>query len=182
MGNIDLNAVRLSQDFSAMARTEKLLVVVPVRKPAKHQFVRVHPDEAYRLEVGIIEIAGDDTYLVHPAVVSAVPELVKPVRLHLYVTRQGTPALWPVKLPGEDGKTNHWYASAAEAAEVAMKKWIRLVANREGGADDVIVAESIPKEPVWPDKTMEELVNKAFAGRFIDSEKHPVVRELLGVG
>ena len=182
MATIDLNSVRLSQDFSAMAKTEKLLVHVPVRKPAKHQFVRVHPGEEYRLEVGIIEIDGDDTYLVHPAVVSAVPELVRPVRLHLYVTRQGTPALWPVKLPGEDGKTNAWYASAAEAAEVGMKKWIRLVANRDVGAYDVIVAESIPTEPAWPNKTLEELISKAFAERFIEDEDHPLLRELLGVG
>ena len=179
---IDLNTVRLSQDFSAMAKTEKLLVHVPVRKPAKHQFVRVHPDEDYRLEVGIIDIDGDDTYLVHPSVVGAVPELVKPVRLHLYVTRHGAPALWPVKLPGEDGKTNPWFASAAEAAEVAMKKWIRLVPNREVGAYDVIVAESIPTDPKWPDKTMEELVSKAFQERFIEDEEHPLLRELLGIG
>jgi hypothetical protein len=182
MGNIDLNTVRLSQDFAAMAKTEKLLVHVPVRKPAKHQFVRVHPGEDYRLEVGIIAIDGDDTYLVHPAVVGAVPELVKPVRLHLYVTRHGAPALWPVKLPGEDGKTNPWYASAAEAAEVAIKKWIRLVPNREVGAYDVIVAESIPTEPTWPDKSMEELVSKAFADKFIEDEDHPLLRELLGIG
>lgn len=182
MANIDLNAVRLSQDYAAMSRTEKLLVHVPVRRPPKHQFIRVHPGEEFRLEVYIIDIDGDDTYLAHPAVIGAVPELVKPVRLHLYVTRLGAPALWPVKLPGEDGKTNPWHASAAEAAEVAMKKWIRLVPNREVGAYDVIAAESIPTEPMWPQKTMEELVSKAFADKFVDTEDHPLLRELLGIG
>lgn len=182
MGNIDLNAVRLSQDFSAMAKTEKLLVHVPVRKPAKHQFVRVHPGEDYRLEVGIIEMNGEDTYLVHPAVMGTVPELVRLVRLHLYVTRQGAPSLWPVKLPGEDGKTNPWNTSAAEAAAVAMEKWIRLVSNRDVGAYDVIVAESIPTEPLWPKKTMAELVSKAFEGKFIEDEDHPLLRDLLGKG
>jgi len=179
---IDLKKVRLSQDFAAMTSTEKLLVHVPVRKPPKHQFFRVHPDEDYRLECFVVEIDGDDTYLVDPEFVGHMPGIVRPVRLHLYVTRYGAPALWPVKLPGEDGKTNPWYESAAECAGIAMERWVRLVANRELGAYDVIVAEGISKEPTWPDRSLEELVTKAFRERYVDSEDHPLLRELLGIG
>jgi hypothetical protein len=179
---IDLAKVRLSQDFAALTRTEKLLVHVPVRKPPKHQFFRVHPGEEYRLECFVVEIDGDDTYLVDPEFVGHMPGIARPVRLHLYVTRHGVPALWPVKLPGEDGKTNPWYESAAECADIAMEKWVRLVANRELGAYDVIVAEGIPTEPAWPDKSLEELVSKAFRERYVDSEDHPLLRELLGIG
>lgn len=179
---IDLEKVRLSQDFAALTKTEKLLVHVPVRKPAKHQFFRVHPGEEYRLECFIVEIDGDETYLVDPALVGHMPGLARPVRLHLTVTRHGAPALWPLKLPGEDGKTNPWHESAAECADIAMEKWVRLVANRELGAYDVVVAEGIPTEPAWPDKTLAELVTKAFRDRYVDSEDHPLIRELLGVG
>ena len=63
---IDLEKVRLSQDFAALTRTEKLLVHVPVRKPAKHQFFRVHPGEDYRLECFIVEIDGD-RWVVYPS-------------------------------------------------------------------------------------------------------------------
>lgn len=181
-GLIDLGAVRLSQDFSALAKTEKLLTHVPVRKPVKHQFFRVHPDEDYRLEVAAVELDRDEIYLIHPSIVGAIPDMVRPIRLHLYVTRQGALGLWPVKLPGEDGKVNPWHQSAAEAAQVAMGKWIRLIANMDLGAYDVIAAENIPTEPGWPNKTMSELVNKAFQDHYVDSEDHPLLKELLGIG
>ena len=60
--------------------------------------------------------------------------------------------------------------------------WVRLVANRELGAYEVVVAEGIPTEPAWPNKSLSELVTTAFRERYVDSEEHPLVRELLGVG
>lgn len=181
-GGIDLNAVRLSQDYGSMAKTAKLLTHVPVKRPPKHQFFQVHPDSEYRLEAMIIDLDGDETYLLHPGVAGLFPDLARPVRLHLYVTRTNAIGLWPVKLPAGDGKTNPWHQSAAEAAEIAMSRWIRLVANRDMGCYDVIAAEDMSVEPKWPEKSMNELVNKAFAQRYVDNQDHPLVKELLGIG
>jgi len=178
---IDLSTVRLSQNFHQMSKTEKLLTHVPVKRPPKHQFIRVHPDESYRLEAMVIEIDGDETYLLHPSVAGLFPDLARPVRLHLYVTRTHAIGLWPLKLPAEDGKTNPWHSSAAEAAEIAMERWIRLTSNRDMGCYDVIAAEGMIVDPKWPEKTMSELINKAFAQRYVDSEDHPLVKELLGM-
>ena len=179
---IDLRAVRLSQNYGDQVKTAKVLTHVPVKRPAKHHFIRVHPGEDYRLEAMIIELDGDDTYLLHPEVACLFPDLAKPVRLHLYVNRTGSIGLWPVKLPGDDGKTNPWHASAAEAAGIAMERWVRIVANRDMGCYDVIAADGMIFEPKWPDRTMSELVNKAFAQRYVDTEDHPLVKELLGQG
>jgi len=178
---IDLSAVRLSQNYSQMSKTEKLLTHVPVKRPAKHQFFRIHPDEEYRLEAMVIEIDGDETYLLHPAVAGLFPDLARPVRLHLYVTQTHAIGFWPVKLPLEDGKTIAWHQSAAEASEIAMERWIRLVANRDMGCYDVIAAEGMVVDPKWPEKSMGELINKAFAQRYVENEDHPLVRELLGI-
>ena len=178
---IDLSAVRLSQDYGNMTKTAKLLTHVPVKRPPKHQFFRVRPDTEYRLETTIVELDGDETYLLHPDVAALFPDLARPVRLHLYVTRALAIGLWPVKLPTEDGKSNPWHQSAAEAATIAMERWIRLVANRDMGCYDVIAAEGMISEPTWPDKSMHELVNKAFAQRYVDNEDHPLVKELLGL-
>lgn len=180
-GGIDLSAVRLSQDYGSMTKTAKLLTHVPVKRPPKHQFFRVHPDPEYRLEAMVIDLDGDETYLLHPAVAGLFPDLARPVRLHLYVTRTNAIGLWPVKLPADDGKTNPWHQSAAEAAEIAMSRWIRLVANRDMGCYDVIATEGMIADPKWPEKTMSELVNKAFAQRYVDNEDHPLVKELLGI-
>lgn len=179
--SIDLSAVRLSQNFSQMSKTEKLLTHVPVKRPAKHQFFRIHPGEEYRLEAMVIEMDGDEPYLLHPSVAGLFPDLARPVRLHLYVTRTHAIGLWPVKLPAEDGKTIPWHQSAAEASEIAMERWIRLVANRDMGCYDVIAAEGMIVDPKWPEKSMSELINKAFAQRYVENEEHPLVKELLGM-
>jgi hypothetical protein len=45
----DPAALRLDQSFAEMVGVKKLLTTVPVRKPNRQDFVRVHPDPAYRL-------------------------------------------------------------------------------------------------------------------------------------
>ena len=64
----DPAALRLDQSFAETAGVKKLLTTVPVRKPNKQDFVRVHPDPAYRLTpTAIIELNEDrEIYLVTP--------------------------------------------------------------------------------------------------------------------
>src|SRR5262245_15819662 len=66
----DPASLRLSQDFAASLGVKKALLTVPVRKPDKAWFVRVHPDEAYRLQTAVIELKedrGGETHLVAKA-------------------------------------------------------------------------------------------------------------------
>lgn len=43
-----------------------------------------------------------------------------------------------------------------------------------------MVAQGDLSEPEWPAYSFEEVLEKAFAGRVIEDEHHPVVRGLLG--
>ena len=53
----DPASLRLDQSFCDGTAVKKLLTTVPVRKPNRQDFVRVHPQEAYRLSpAAIIEI------------------------------------------------------------------------------------------------------------------------------
>jgi len=45
----DPAALRLDQSFADTVGVKKLLTTVPVRKPNRQDFVRVHPDPAFRL-------------------------------------------------------------------------------------------------------------------------------------
>src|SRR5215470_9799322 len=64
----DPASLRLSQDFSAQLGVKKVLTTVPVRKPDKAWFVRVHPSEDYRLQTAVVELKEErETYLVAPA-------------------------------------------------------------------------------------------------------------------
>src|SRR6516165_6128059 len=115
----DLDSLRLSQAFADMIGVKKLLTTVPCRKPNPQDFVRVHSDPSYRLDVLTIELRDDrETYLVRPAIA---PELIgETVRKTLFtaINRQGVVFLWPVTIPPPDGKQLEWWRSLREGAEL----------------------------------------------------------------
>jgi hypothetical protein len=61
----DLSKLRLDQSFVEAGGAKKILTTVPVRKPRQQDFVRVHPDPAFREAFPIIELKDDrEHYLV----------------------------------------------------------------------------------------------------------------------
>lgn len=88
--------------------------------------------------------------------------------------------MWPVKLPGADGKHNEWHRSAAEAAERAMQRWVRLTANLSLGAYEMFEATGDLPEPEWPDLPFVDILKIAFRDRIVDTADHPVVQRLRG--
>ena len=175
----DLGALRVSQDFAAMAGVKKQLNNVPVRKPNKQDFVRVHPDESYRVTLHVIVLQDDrEVYVVRPDLYAALNNEVVTVTLFTAINRQGVVFLWPVRLPSSDGKTNAWWTSARMAAEQAMAKWVRVSANQSLKAYEVLTAESCTHEPEWPEQSLQELIRIAFRDQLVDSIDHPVVKRL----
>jgi len=177
----DPSRLRLSQDFAATVGVKKALITVPVRKPSKQEFVRVHPDQAYRLETAVLELKEErETYLVEPSLWPELPSELTPKVLFTTMNRQGVLTLWPVRLPGEDGRLDEWNASALEAAEMARDRWVRMVANMGLGAYEVYEASGDLPDPTWPELTFTEILKVAFKGRYITEIEHPVIRRLRG--
>jgi hypothetical protein len=175
--------LRLSQDFAASLGVKKALLTVPVRKPDKSWFVRVHPDDGYRLLTAVIELKEDrETYLVSPVLWPdlAAESTFSPRALFTAVNRQGVLFLWPIRLPGPDGKVDEWSRSALEAAELARKGWVRVAANMALGAYDVFQANGDLPEPEWPIEPFRELLRVGFKDRYIDNKDHLVLRKLRG--
>ena len=77
---------------------------------------------------------------------------------------------------------NPWHQSATEAVDMAKKGWIRIKANMNLGAYDIFQPLVDFADPVWPDKTMAEMVTLAFKGRVITTADHPVLKQLRGEG
>ena len=180
--DFDLDSLRLKQDFSETLGIQKVLSHVPVRKPNKTNFIRVHPGEDYRMDVGIVEMKEErETFLVTPAMMSepGIYELVVPARLVTYITRQGVLALWPLKLE-KDGKLNPWHESALEAAQLAEDKWVSVRADMSLGAYQIFLAKAELPEPEWPEHTFSELVRLGFKGLIVDSPDHPLIQQLTG--
>jgi len=60
-----IDSLRLSQDFASSIGVTKLLTTVPVKKPNPQAYVRVHPEEDFRLPTAVLEVKEDkEIYLV----------------------------------------------------------------------------------------------------------------------
>lgn len=179
----DPKRLRLSQDFAADLGVKRALLTVPVRKPAKEWWVRVHPGEQYRLQTAVLELKEDrETYLVAQELwgeLSTEPTF-SPRALFTAINRQGVLFVWPVRLPGPDGRIDEWSRSALEATGLAMKGWVRVAANMSLGAYEVWEAEAPLPEPQWPDTTFSDLLRTAFKNYFINGLDHAVLKRLRG--
>jgi hypothetical protein len=177
----DLSRLRLAQNFSESIGVKKALLTVPVRKPNRQEFVRVHPDENMRLETAVLELKEDrETYLVEPELWAELAGELTPKALFTAINRQGVLTIWPVRLPGEDGRHDEWNRSALEAAQMAMNRWVRVAANMSLGAYEVYEASADLPDPQWPDLNFQQILEVAFKDRFVRSLDHAVVRRLRG--
>jgi hypothetical protein len=133
---------RLDQSFADTVGVKKLLTTVPVCKPNRTWYVRVHPDLNYRLTPAAIIDEDREFFLVTPQMALECPDEITPVTLFTAINRQGVLFLWPVRLPGLNGKYSEWFRSAMEAAEIAQRRWIRVRSNMSLGAYETLKHQS----------------------------------------
>jgi hypothetical protein len=179
-------ALRLDQSYTAALGLAKHIHNIPVDKPPSEVWFRVHPDQNDRGEEMVF-----DTYLLHlkngpdrgvyQVSATLLPllsgeRLLKPTRLVLCVDRQEELRFWPLRLPGPDGREDDWMSTALTIAEQAKHQWVRLVSGTNDYTSRTSRVE-IP-DPVWPNKTLDELLELAFRKRRIASESDPVLRRL----
>jgi hypothetical protein len=180
----NLDKFRVSQDFVGLAAVKTELTEISVGKPGRQEFVRVHPDPAYRIDVAIIETEADrSVYLVMPNLANSILQpYVKVVTLFTTVNTQKVVYLWPISLPVED-RQNSWIDSARKCADDARSEWVQVKSNRAAHANryEAVKPQSEPPAPVWPDVPLSHLLKLAFRDRLIDSLNHPVARRLLGI-
>ena len=177
----DLKSLRLPANYGATLGVKKLLTNVPVGKPKKTQFFRVHISEDMTFPAMILENKETrESYLVVPEVSEEISELVRPVVLHAAIDRQNGVLLLPVYLPGESGSRHQTHESLAQAAELAKAAWIRITYNPHTSFYDVYEAQNDLPEPEWPAYDIDALVQVAFRGRIVTSLDHPIVQSLLG--
>ena len=156
--------------------TRDEMASLPVDKPCKTHFFRIHPNLHADVNVLKVEgINGTERYAVVPSMVKSL-DGVSLNTLFFGVHRDGSYFLWPVNATSSDGYSR----SARQIAVGAMKQWCRLVSNRAASVYINRVAPNCTDIPVWPeDKTFTDLLVLAFGdGHIIDSPEHPVVKEM----
>ena len=162
---------------------EKPILHVPVDKPGRQDFFRIHPDPNFRMDARIIKLDAErESYLVTRPIWPAIPGETKLVKLIPALTRAGTLYLWPLPMPDEllGKRDTTWGTTARKAAEMSETKWVRMQANMHSGSYDVVTTSKIA-DPVWPSISFKEILKIAFGdGRLIDRMDHPVLRQLAG--
>lgn len=177
----NLDRLRLSMAMPEGAK--EVHVRLPVRKPQRQEFFRVHPNPDMALTTAVFEEKETrEIYCVAPEMMDTFSMLgdLTPVTLMLAKTRQGALLMVPFKLPTDTAVTSGWFDTALHAAERAKTKWVRMASDMALGGYRVYEAESTLDDPEWPDQPLNELLELAFKNKVIDSPDHPVFNKLLG--
>jgi hypothetical protein len=177
--NLDL--IRLSPDTLMAGKASEIVATVPVRKPSRQEFFRTNSNPNMSLVTAVFEDRESrQTYFVTPAMLRYLVDEVKPALLVPAMTRQGTCFLWAVALPKGEGGSQDWGKSALKAVELGKTSWIRVAADMNAGHYRVYQAQGEIDDPIWPAKTLSELLKIAFEDRTIDSTDHPIYKRLAG--
>jgi len=181
----DLDSLRLDPNFEKTAGVRKVISTVPVRKPHDQEWIRVHPDPAYRGNFSCIKLRDEgEFFLVTPQIARDFENEITPITLYTCINTSGVVILWPVRITSPDGRQSTWATSAHEAAQVGMRQRIRIKANMSLGGYEFHLSDSPTPEidPTWPTIALTELVQIGFVkvGRFVNSPEHPIIKLLRG--
>jgi hypothetical protein len=158
---------------------ERLLVTVPVKRPENTWWFRVRPGDEWREHLIVVELrtaSSTETYLALPNVAAIMGNQAKLVDMRLAITHNGQVFFWPVKQ--RMARENAWTETAIKAAALAEDHWIRM--ESADGHYAVIRAKVQIAEPIWPDRTFEELLGLAYRDdQIIRDEHHPVIGYLM---
>jgi len=178
--DLDLEQLRLSQNYTDLIAVKKTLLAVPIRKPGKYDFVRTHPE--WNFPAPVLKMPGDkrdELYIVTASLVRELADDIIPMTLFATITRQDAFTLWPVRLPSND-RIDEWSRTALAAAMMAQTRWIRVVAKMGVGAYETVEALANLGDPTWPQQPWKELLQLAFKDRVIEDRNHPALRRLRG--
>ena len=181
-GGLSLASLRESTDYREKAAARRIQLVVPVKKPGPHDFHRVRPGAQHRIDQIRLFVTEDKTfYAVDETVRDQLEEYLQPCMIVVVANRTNTVSLWPLRLPqDEDNRAASWYRSAIRAAERMETEWLKIVADMAAGGYTVTrPADQFP-EPTWPEDSLQELVDRAFAHHLIDSLDHPEIKRIQG--
>jgi hypothetical protein len=179
----DIDKLVLTQSFAEAVGAEEVINKIAVRKPNKQEWFRVHPDPAFRKNLGVIEIKGDnETYFVALDLIAPLSQWCVPATVYTYIdsTVNSLPRLWAIRLPKEGEADMDWWSSGRSIAEYAMGTWTQMWADKAGGMYRFRATQKLAdKQPDWRGLTSARLFEIAVKPRYISSLDHPVAKKLL---
>ena len=177
----DIEALRLNSDEDLSSDLAEDSSDLPVRKPKRQEFFRVHSDENMRFATKLLHFDADKKwYLIAKNLWVELCDELTSVSLLTCINDDSARFFWPLK-QSMHGMSNGWNDSSLHAAKKAVSMWIRLVPDMPNQKYRVQSAHQNLPEPEWESCTLNELVEKAFKDAYIDSLDHPVIKKLRGM-
>ena len=179
----DLDSLNLGDFAETPVEAERVITKIPIRKPEKDAFIRCHPDRAYERKMLTIQMkAENDFYVVVPSLRDALSSepLCVPRALVPYIDYRGELFIWPIRLPGPDGKIDDYNGSAYEHANRARSQWARILANQSLRCYDFCPPRGVLAEPKWPAMSAEQMYEIALKNRVIATLDHALLKRLRG--
>jgi len=158
---------------------ERQQTVIPVRTPDRQWWFRCHRDPAMSVPVDLLVVrSGPDegTYFLDPEVEfpDELDQYVVPALLTRAITHDGTEFFFLAKQSDKAPKQ-----STRRVVHEARKAWVKMQWNPTTKAYDFQFARQLRRDPIWSDKTLDELLEMAFSDNFITRRDHEVVNRLL---
>jgi hypothetical protein len=176
----DLDALRVPQDYAEFM-TGETTAPLPVRTLKKDKHIRINPNTDYHLRSVYLVEWNKTTYLVMPQFAEALGDLPRLCNLYVAVDGHGEYFFLQIKRANPQQEENEWYESAAIVAAAATKEWVKVekpAGNKWGCAPTPFNQF----EPVWPTKTLNELLAMSFPDRVINRFDHDVIKDFEARG
>jgi hypothetical protein len=165
---------------SVTSNEGKIQTKLEVRTPTKKSWYRAHRDAEYQIPVELLFIEGgrdEGTWFLEPDVEfpDELQQHIVSANLTRCITSDGTEFLFLAKQSEKSPRS-----STRRLITEAREKWIQSSWNGNSKSYDFRYASQLRREPVWPEKTMDELLELAFDGFIIsDVTNLDVVNRLL---
>jgi hypothetical protein len=186
----DLNKFK-SKRADAIANVDTLQTGLPISSMSQAKdFVRLHPDEENYwsselcfCQVPIKGAKRDSLHLIDEDLAMLYLPSGKIQRFRLALATKPHDVFFLCRIPTRN-LDNNWNRDSVAGCEQAKKLWTQATSRGEEGVDGYLLEaardpDAFP-EPKWPEQSLSDLIDRAFAGRMIVSEDHPALLRLIG--
>jgi hypothetical protein len=186
----DLNKFK-SKRADAIANVDPLQTGLPISSMSQAKdFVRLHPDEenywSPELCFVMVPIKGakrDSLHLIEEDLAMRFLPSGKIHRFRLALASKPNDVFFLCRIPTRN-LDNSWNRDNIAGCEQAKTRWTQATSRGEEGVDAYLIQaardpDAFP-EPKWPEQSLDDLIDLAFAGRMISSEDHPALLRLIG--
>jgi hypothetical protein len=176
---------------AAIANVETLQPALPHHGIAQAKdFVRLHPNEEdyWSPELCFVNVPikgqkRDTLHLIDEELAMQYLPGGKILRFRLALATKPYDVFFLCHVPTRNAD-NSWNQTNLEACEQGKTLWVQATSRKEEGVEgykiDFAREQDAFPDPKWPPQSRNELIERTFAGRMVDTAEHPALLRLIG--